>query len=71
MGGICNSSLRFTKAKEGDRVEILMIHMIMIVEIIKIGTDQIAEIGEFNLVNKVEVDQNMNKITGKKILEAT
>ena len=48
-----------------------MIHMIMIVEIIKIGTDQIAEIGEFNLVNKVEVDQNMNKITGKKILEAT
>ena len=36
----------------------------MIREVIKIGTDQIVEIGEFNLVDKVEVNQGMNKITG-------
>ena len=28
---------------------------------IKIGTDQIVEIGEFNLTAKVEIDQGMNK----------
>ena len=33
-------------------------------EIIKIGTDQIVETGEFNLVNKVEVDHGMNRIIG-------
>ena len=43
----------------------------MIEEIIKIGDDQIAEIGEFNLVDKVEVDQGMNKIIGEEILEVT
>ena len=39
-------------------------------EIINIGTDHIAEIEEFYLVDKVQVDQGMNKIIGKKILEA-
>ena len=37
-------------------------------EIIKIGIDRIVEIGEFNIVDKVEVDQGMNKIIGEKIL---
>ena len=46
-----------------------MIHVIMIEEIIKIGTDQIVKIGEFNLVDKVEEDQCMNKIIGEEILE--
>ena len=47
-----NSNLRYMKAKEGDRVKIFMINVIMTEEIIKIGIDQIAEIEEFNLVNK-------------------
>ena len=71
MEKIGNSNLRYIKAKEGDRVEIFMIHIIMIEEIIKIGTDQITEIGEFNIVDKVEVDQHMNKIIGEEILEVT
>ena len=54
--------LRFIKAKEGDRVEIVMIHIIMIEEIIKIGIDEIAEIEKFNLVDKVGVDQGINRI---------
>ena len=33
-----------------------MIHTIMTDGTIKIGTDQIVEIGEFNLADKVEVD---------------
>ena len=46
-----------------------MIHIIMIEEIIEIDTDQIAKIGEFNLVDRVEADQGMNKIIGEEILE--
>ena len=69
MGLIGNSNLRFIGAEKGDKVEIFMIHIIMTEEIIKIDTDQIGEIGEFNLVDKVEVDQGMNKIIGEKILE--
>ena len=38
-------------------------------EDIKIGTNQILEIEEFNLVDKVEVDQGMNKIIGMNIGE--
>ena len=70
MGQVGNSSPRFAKIKEGDRVEIFMIHVIMIEEIIKIGTDQIEEVGEFNLVDKTDIDQDMNKIIGEEILEA-
>ena len=64
MEQIGNSNLRFIKSKEGDKVNIFMMHIIMIGQIIKIGIDQIVEIGEFNLVNKVKVDQGMNTITG-------
>ena len=71
MGWIGNLYLRFIRAKEVDRVESFMIHIIMREEIIKIGTDQIAEIEEFNLVAKVEVDQGMNKIIGEEILEVS
>ena len=70
MEQIGNSNLRYIKAKE---VEIFMIHIIITEEIIKIGIDQIAEIGEFNLVDKIEVGQSMNRIIGmimgEKILE--
>ena len=48
-----------------------MTHTIVTEEIIKIDTDQIAEIGEFNLVDKVEIDQGINKIIGEEILEVT
>ena len=69
MEQIGNSSLRFTKAKEEDRVEISMIHIIMTQEIIKNNIDQIVEIEEFILVDKVEADQGMNRIIGKETLE--
>ena len=71
MGLTGNSNLQFIRVEEGDKVEIFMIHIIMTEEIIKIDTDQMAEIGEFNLVGIVEVDQGMNKIIGEKILEVT
>ena len=48
-----------------------MIYIIMIEEITRIGTDRIVEIGEFNLVDKVEVHWDMNKIVGEEILEVT
>ena len=68
---IGNSNLRFIRAEEGDKVEIFMTHIIMIEECIKTDIDQIAVIGEFNLVDKVEVEQGMNKIIGEEILEVT
>ena len=71
MGLIGNSNLRFIRAEEGDKVEIFMTHRIMTEEIIRIGTDQIVETGEFGLVDKVEVDQGINKIIGEEILEVT
>ena len=70
MGITGSSNLRFFRAKERDKIEIFMTDMIMMEEIIKKGMDQIVEIGEFNLVDKVEVDQGMNKIIGEEILEA-
>ena len=69
MEQIGNSNLRFIKAKEGDRVEVFMIHIGMTKEIIKIGIDQIVETGEFNLLDKIEVDQGMNRIIGMVIEE--
>ena len=46
-----------------------MTDVIMNSKVIKIGADQIAEIGEVILVDKVEVDQGMSKITGMIIVE--
>ena len=69
MGLVGNANFRFITTEEGDKAEIFMIHIILIEEIIKIGIDQIVRIGEFNLVDKVEVDHGMNKVIGKEILE--
>ena len=69
MGWIGNSNLRFIRAEKGDKVEIFMTHIIMIEEITKLGTDQIVVTGEIS-IDKVEVDQGMNKIIGEEILEA-
>ena len=66
MGQISNTNLRFTK--EEGRVEIFMIYIIMMEEIFEIGIDQIAEIGEFNLVDKVELGQGMSRIIAEEIL---
>ena len=41
-----------------------MIHIIMT---IKISTDQIVEIGEFSLADKVEIGQGVNKHIGEEI----
>ena len=64
MPQIGNLSLRVIKAIEEDRVEIFMIHIIMIEEIIKIDIEQRVDIEKFSLVDKVEVDQGMSKIIG-------
>ena len=68
MGLIGNSNLRFISV-EGDKVEIFMTHIIMNSEIIKIGTDQIVVTGEIS-IDKIDVDQGMNKIIGEETLEA-
>ena len=61
---------RFIRAEEEDKVGNFMIDTIMINEIIKIGTDQIVVTGKIS-VDKMEVDQGMNKIIGEEILEIT
>ena len=75
MEQIGNLNLQFIKANEGNRVNIFMIHIIMTDEIIKIGIDQIVETGEFNLLDKAEVKQGINRIIrmiiGEEILEVT
>ena len=63
MDYINNLNLRYSNAKEEDRVENFMINIIMIEEIFKIGIDKIAEIEEFSM-DKIEVDLDMDKITG-------
>ena len=44
-----------------------MIDAVMISKIIKINTGQIVETGDS--IDKIEVDQGMNKIIGEEILE--
>ena len=56
MRSVGHSNLRFIKIKEGDKVEIFMIHTIMTKETIKIDMDQIVEMGEFNLADKVKIE---------------
>ena len=71
-------NLRYTKVEAEANQEIFIIDAIMISEVIKIDIDQIVEIEECSLVvdlsmDKIEVDQGMNKITamiiGENILE--
>ena len=58
------------KAREEHKVGNFMIDAIMINEIIKIGTDKIV-VTEKISIEKIEVNQGMNKIIGDKILEVT
>ena len=69
MGLLDNSNLRFIKAEEEDKVNIFMIHMTE--ELMKVGIDQIAETEEFSLMDKVQVDQYMNRTIGEEILDIT
>ena len=46
----------YQSRRRGQSRIFFMIHIVMTEEIIKIGTDQIAEIEEFNLVDKLEVN---------------
>ena len=68
-------NLRYFKAKEEDRQEFFMTNIITIKEIIRIGTDQVVEIGEFHLVvefsvgKNIEIDQDMNKAIGTTFIE--
>ena len=70
-----NSCPRYIKAKGEDTVEISMTNVVMIKEIIRIGIDQIVEIGEFNLVVEfnmdriIEVDQGIDKAIGMTLEE--
>ena len=48
METIGNSNPRFITAEEGEKVEIFKTQVIMIEDIIKVGTDQTVEKGEFN-----------------------
>ena len=58
------------QSRKGDKVEIFMTQINMIGENFNVGIDQTVEIGEFNLLDKIEVDQGMSKIIGEDILEA-
>ena len=65
MEQIDNSNLRYIKAKEGDRVEIFMINIIMTEEIIKTGYRSNSRDRRIQFsMDKVEVDLGMNRITG-------
>ena len=58
------------KAKEEDKSKISMTDITMIRETVRIGIDQVVEIGELHLVvalsmdKVIEVDQGMNRTTG-------
>ena len=60
---------KFTKAKEEDRIEEIMIDAIMVSEIIKIDVGQTVETE--GSIDKIEVDQDMEKHIEVKILEVT
>ena len=62
-----NLNPKSTNAKEEDKIEVVMMDTVMISEIIKIGTGQIVETGDN--IDKIEVDQGMNKIIEEEILE--
>ena len=66
--GILNP--RYIKVKEEEKVENFMIDIIMINEIIKMGTDQIVVTGETS-INRREVDKGMNLIIEENILGIT
>ena len=69
MGLKGNSNLRFIRAGEEDKVDIFMTHIIMTGQIIKTHIGQIVVIEEIS-IDRIEVDQDMNKIVGVESLEA-
>ena len=66
MDQVDNSNPKSTKAREEDKIEVVMTDMVMISQVIKIDTGQIVETG--NSIDKIEVDQGMNKFI-EEILE--
>ena len=72
-----SSNLRYFKQKEENKQEISMTNVMMIKEIIRIGKDQVGEIGEFHLVVEFSMDkitevyQGMNKAIGVTLEEET
>ena len=54
-------NLRYFKAKEEAKQEISLTNVIVAKEIIRIGIDQVVEIGEFHIDKIIEVVQGMNK----------
>ena len=67
MDQVDNLNPKSTKAREEDRIEVVMIDAVMISEVIKIDIGQIMEIRDN--IDKIEVDQGMNKIIEEEILE--
>ena len=67
MDQVHNFNPKSTKAGEKNKIEVVMIDTVMISEIIKIDIGQIVEARDS--IDKVEVDQGMNKTIEEKILE--
>ena len=57
-------NLRYFMEKEEAKQEISMTNIITIKETIRIGIDQIVEIGESSMVTTTEVGQDMKKTIG-------
>ena len=70
MRSVGHSNLRFIKVKEEDKVEIFMTHITMTEETTETDIDLIVVTGKINM-DRIGLDQDMNKIIGQKILEAT
>ena len=66
MDQVDNLNLKSTKAKE-DKIEVAMIDEVMASEVIKIDIGQIVEAGDS--IDKIEVEQGMNKIIEEETLE--
>ena len=56
-----------TKAREEDKIVVVIIDIVMISNVTEIDTGQLVE--TVDSIDKIEVDQNMNKITEEEILE--
>ena len=67
MDQVDNLNPKSTKAREEDRIEVVMIDAVMISEVIKIDIGQLVQIGDN--VDKIELDQGMKKIIEEEILE--
>ena len=69
MGLLGSSNLWFIRAEEEeDKIDTFMICIIMTEEMTKIDIDQIVVTEEIS-IDRIEVGQDINKITGERILE--